>query len=190
MFTRTLNNLASHKWRCCKWAVCKVRECCGQVPVRGATWCRKRLPPSAGRWLTRASITGTILTGSYRRGSLPWFILAALVSFLFFPTFLFACVDEDSLLRNGALGSADRKAFISVPALQERVSFLKWLEGGFWGFWIFASKYLSKRFVCPHCTLLGKVAAQQNIFWLVLPIRSFHFWGEEELTPWLNYTKI
>lgn len=29
-------------------------------------------------------------------------------------------------MRNGALGSADRKASISVPALQERVSFLKW----------------------------------------------------------------
>ena len=83
--------------------------------------------------------------------------------FGFFPLlFACACVDGDSLARHGALGSTDRKASISAPALREG-GFLSEVvrKEGFEVFEYLLLSILSKRFVCPHLYYLGKLATRQ-----------------------------
>lgn len=65
-------------------------------------------PLPRGPWARPASITGTVRSGTGRQGSLPRFMVAALVPLGFFLLFSFVCADEESLVRSGSVGSTER----------------------------------------------------------------------------------
>ena len=122
---RTLSKLASHKWRCCKWAVCRVGGVAGRFPVNGATCCRKRIPPP------QPAVSPLIHHRYNSQGNwLPGFITAVHFSwsgfFSFSLLFSCACVDGDSLVREGALGSKIERPLYLHPPCRRGVSFLKW----------------------------------------------------------------
>lgn len=73
-----------------------------------------------------SSITGIIRTRTGCLCSLLRFILADLVSFFFSLLFSCACVDGDSLVREGALGSKIERPLYQHPPCRRGVSFLKW----------------------------------------------------------------
>ncbi len=108
-----------------------------RFPVAGATCCRNRIPPPSGQCLAPCMHLRYSLHWNLPPSSLPWFILSCSGFFLFWGCFCFfflllfsfVCVDGDSLVRNGASGSTDRKVSISAPALWLGLggdSFLKW----------------------------------------------------------------
>ena len=172
---RTLSKLASHKWRCCKWAVCRVGGVAGRFPVDGATCCRKRIPPPP-------PAVSPLIHHRYNsyRNWLPGFITVVHFSwsgFFFFLLTFFLCLCRwGQPSERGSFRQQDRKASISAPALQEG-GFLSEVvrKEGFEVFEYLLLSILSKRFVCPHLYYLGKLATRQNIFWLVLPVPWFLF---------------
>lgn len=96
----------------------------GRFPVKGATCCRKRLPPLRAAVSpahpSQVPFAPEPAASVHGRGS---FSLLGLL--LGFSTFSFVCVDGDNPVRNGAQ-AAQRPVYLRPPALREGVSFLKW----------------------------------------------------------------